>query len=283
MEKYNLVSKDSLLELYITKKLSIKVVAKQLHLSKTTVQKALSFNNIPIRGTGPLDGTKFTKVHRGKISKALQGTTNGINPMTGKSYQWDQREVRCDQCKRKYLTSPHKLKQQHLFCSEKCFFKYRNIHWVGKNSPLYSSIDVICAQCSKIVAVPKNRQSKNKKYFCTQKCHHRWQDDNRLTPEQLKQNRKKNNELVVTEALNHYGNKCNCCGITNGHFLVFDHINGGGGKFRRRTGASGQLRMSYWLKRNNWPVNIQLLCSNCNHAKGDKAKCPCKKDQIKEK
>ena len=66
---------------------------------------------------------------------------------------------------------------------------------------------------------------------------------------------------------NHYSNydiKCNCCGESQIEFLSIDHINNDGYKHRR----SGMTHIIDWLIKNNFPSGFQLLCFNCNFAKG---------------
>jgi hypothetical protein len=64
--------------------------------------------------------------------------------------------------------------------------------------------------------------------------------------------------------INHYGGKCISCGEENWAFLEFDHINNDGNEHRK------ELKGNFvsWLIQNNFPDTIQLLCSNCNKAKG---------------
>ncbi len=57
-------------------------------------------------------------------------------------------------------------------------------------------------------------------------------------------------------------------------FLVIDHINNDGAAERREKDAKGWTM--YWdLKKRNYPGGYQVLCANCNMAKGVKAACPC--------
>ena len=75
---------------------------------------------------------------------------------------------------------------------------------------------------------------------------------------------------------------CNCCG-ENSHieFLALDHI---GGK-RQMDSESELVKLGYsskfksaqltaWIIRNNFPDGFQILCHNCNSAKGFYGKCP---------
>ena len=66
--------------------------------------------------------------------------------------------------------------------------------------------------------------------------------------------------------INAYGGKCACCGETEPLFLEIDHINNDGNKHRAIIGTSGRI-IIYWIIRNNFPADFQILCSNCNQGK----------------
>ena len=77
---------------------------------------------------------------------------------------------------------------------------------------------------------------------------------------------------------------CRCCGL-NSHieFLSLDHIGG-----RKKMDSEPELvKLGYlskfkihqlllWIKKNNFPKGFQILCLNCNFAKGHSKdnKCP---------
>lgn len=73
------------------------------------------------------------------------------------------------------------------------------------------------------------------------------------------------------DCLKQYGNKCICCGEDRPEFLSFDHIAGGGTKHRRMERAG---RITIWLTKNGYPPGFQILCHNCNMAKGFYGQCP---------
>lgn len=73
--------------------------------------------------------------------------------------------------------------------------------------------------------------------------------------------------------LTHYGGKCNCCGIDTYEFLSIDHINGGGYRHRKEIGNFGR-NFFKWLIKNEYPEGYQVLCHNCNLAKGFYGVCP---------
>lgn len=77
--------------------------------------------------------------------------------------------------------------------------------------------------------------------------------------------------LQVIEA---YGGKCVCCGESEPKFLSIDHVNGGGCRHREEIGDGGQ-KIARFLKKNGYPKDgFQLLCFNCNCAKGFFGVCP---------
>jgi len=122
--------------------------------------------------------------------------------------------------------------------------------WIIKNN-FPDDLQLLCANCNrgygKFGACPHHqepRQPKSKKAI------------------QLRRKRLK--------CIEKYGGKCACCGENNWAFLEFDHINNDGKQHRKEIGRN----MIKWLIDNNFPDNIQLLCSNCNKAKGLYGACP---------
>ncbi len=78
---------------------------------------------------------------------------------------------------------------------------------------------------------------------------------------------------IKLEVFNAYGNECQCCGESNLDFLTIDHIHG-----RKQSGHDRYFigsKLYKWLIKNNFPRdNFQLLCYNCNCAKGKLGYCP---------
>jgi hypothetical protein len=68
------------------------------------------------------------------------------------------------------------------------------------------------------------------------------------------------------------GAKCACCGEAEIAFLQIDHVNGDGAEHRRVLKSSSKIYR--WLKVNGFPPGFQVLCANCNHAKGRYGVCP---------
>jgi len=70
--------------------------------------------------------------------------------------------------------------------------------------------------------------------------------------------------------LNHYGNRCNCCGEVNYKFLTIDHVDNNGAQERREMNinrAGGSDRLITKILKDNFPGNYQILCYNCNCGK----------------
>jgi hypothetical protein len=77
------------------------------------------------------------------------------------------------------------------------------------------------------------------------------------------------------EVLSAYGGKCACCGESTPEFLGIDHVNNDGESHRRELKGYGRS-INRWLKMNGFPHDgrFQLLCHNCNMAKGCYGGCP---------
>lgn len=101
--------------------------------------------------------------------------------------------------------------------------------------------------------------------------------------------KKKSNErtLAIYHKIRHdvimaYGGyECVCCGETEPAFMTIDHINNDGAEHRNSLGFSdgngkGATGKFYrWLRDNNYPEGIQVLCFNCNIGKfRNKGICP---------
>jgi hypothetical protein len=94
---------------------------------------------------------------------------------------------------------------------------------------------------------------------------------------------------MKTKIVNHYTSgkmACQCCGVSGLKFLTIDHIDGSGKYWRtiignQVLGKDGRIRPAIrpadfyrWIIKNNYPTNLQILCYNCNCAKGKYGICP---------
>ncbi len=74
-----------------------------------------------------------------------------------------------------------------------------------------------------------------------------------------------------------YDGKCQCFGCNESRieFLTVDHVNNNGADHRRKVGHKAFGSTFYrWLIVQNFPKEYQLLCYNCNCAKGFYGECP---------
>lgn len=85
---------------------------------------------------------------------------------------------------------------------------------------------------------------------------------------------KKTRELNWQKILEHYGQKCTCCGIKEKVFLTVDHVEGGGAAHRKHLNRG---RLYAYIVRNKFPKEYQILCWNCNWAKHIEGICPHRK------
>jgi len=82
-----------------------------------------------------------------------------------------------------------------------------------------------------------------------------------------------NRKLLV---LSHYSGKppkCACCGEANPYFLSIDHVDGGGYRQQQKLKKWGSA-FYRWLVAHKYPKGYQVLCYNCNLAKGFYGCCP---------
>jgi hypothetical protein len=89
-----------------------------------------------------------------------------------------------------------------------------------------------------------------------------------------KEQRRKYQRQIKEAGLKAYGNKCACCGEHRPNFLTIDHVRGDGAAHRAEIGLGKAIYG--WLRKNNYPQDgrFQVLCFNCNLAKGFFVECP---------
>ena len=93
-----------------------------------------------------------------------------------------------------------------------------------------------------------------------------------------------NHRKILTNAkekvFRYYGKKCACCGLVDEKFLTVDHVNNGKGNGvsngRRRIPS---VRLYQQIIKEGFPKTFQILCMNCNWAKGQYGVCPHQTDR----
>ncbi len=96
--------------------------------------------------------------------------------------------------------------------------------------------------------------------------------------EEINERQRKCNVERRVRVLWTYGSRCVCCGESRYEFLAIDHVNGDGAAHRHKIGKGGSSFYA-WLIKNNFPEGFQILCWNCNWAKGVYGKCPHKEER----
>jgi hypothetical protein len=80
---------------------------------------------------------------------------------------------------------------------------------------------------------------------------------------------------LIVDAMNAYGGCfCRCCGMTEFEFLTLDHVDGGGNQHRKELRKRKTTDIYTWAKKNGYPPGFQVLCMNCNWARGKFGECP---------
>lgn len=84
--------------------------------------------------------------------------------------------------------------------------------------------------------------------------------------------------LLRKRALTMYGGRCVCCGETTNEFLTFDHIEPIGGLRKLMKHQPTGYNLYKWLLQEQ-RTTMQILCYNCNCAKGFYGSCPHKRKE----
>jgi hypothetical protein len=142
-----------------------------------------------------------------------------------------------------------------------------------------------CYKCEEVKSIDLFRKDRaasgGRAYICKQCAHQqkaRWRSDNLERARETARRRQRvvgpaENKALREQILREYGGVCVCCGESEPKFLSIDHINNDGAEHRKEVGHGGRLYR--WLRRNGFPKdNYQLLCMNCNFAKGRYGLCP---------
>jgi len=146
--------------------------------------------------------------------------------------------------------------------------------WIDKRAK--DGFDSACKECREPVRKAYYHRMKNKyPEKMREKAREgsaRWRKKNPERNKQLGREFHKREKLMVFEKYGINGIKCACCGEIEFKFLCIDHIDGCGKEKRKIQG--GGPKLYHWLKKNNYPKGFQILCHNCNMAKGFYGECP---------
>ena len=92
-----------------------------------------------------------------------------------------------------------------------------------------------------------------------------------LHREERNKRKKEYHQELKRKVVEMYGGRCACCGETQLEFLTVDHIEGRTEE-ERKSRVSGSKLYGQLIKKKD--PNIQILCWNCNCAKGFSGECP---------
>lgn len=143
-------------------------------------------------------------------------------------------------------------------CSENCWKIHRKTYIPQANKRCYLKHKTEYLAKQKIYTQNHKEQRKIKQRA--------WVEKNRNRMNQTIAKRRLQIKHLVIE---HYGGRCVCCGESIFEFLTMDHITGR--KKGDRTRGEALYRKLLRLK---YPKGYQVLCWNCNAAKGLFGKCP---------
>jgi len=158
-------------------------------------------------------------------------------------------------------------------CSKCKVEKQETDFWKNAGNGTIDGLHSWCKKCLRSDAKARYHKTKKNDPEKLKKYARDWFEKNRERSYFLS---KRSYEKRRYETLCAYGGippRCSCCKEKEIKFLSFDHIKGGGLKHAREIKTSLML----WLRRNNYPKGFQILCHNCNFAKGHYGKCPHKK------
>lgn len=129
-------------------------------------------------------------------------------------------------------------------------------HWLEKHGFPKKGFQLLCHDCN---------HGKHAHGICPHK-----------RPIEFKTRCQKRSYELKLRVLDAYGKSCKCCGQDNPAFLTVEHIFGGGKQHRAEVGRGTAFYR--WLQKNGFPQGyLQILCCNCNHAKGSYGACPHKR------
>lgn len=131
----------------------------------------------------------------------------------------------------------------------------------------------VCKPCR---TLQNNVWAKENKASCLKRSNE-WHRKNRYRYREKNNARMRSNYKKLKQKIfEHYGNFCTCCGESAQEFLTLDHINSDG-HIQRKNYGRGVNFFRYVLKM--LPIDLTVLCFNCNCAKGIYGICPHKKEE----
>ena len=100
-------------------------------------------------------------------NKTCYGKWQSRNAIKGNHSAWKGGKVEqiCEQCNRRFLVFPSRIRQGIKFCSKECYYKAQGIRRIKR----------ICKYCGKQFEVYLSEIKKGRGNFCSRKCQGLWQ------------------------------------------------------------------------------------------------------------
>lgn len=192
-------------------------------------------------------------------------------------------EIKCANCGRVVKTRKHTQKYCSISCGVKAMWDAGHPYWGGRLPEEVKKEKALAYQRQwykdnkeKAKEYNKEWRQKNRGKITAQRKERRANDPAYREKENAAQRRRVQKRLkdLREEIFIHYSNgeiKCACCGETERKFLSIDHIRPVKHHLKNYDhGTNLYLR----LKREGFPIGYQVLCYNCNIAKGIYGVCP---------
>lgn len=124
-----------------------------------------------------------------------------------------------------------------------------------------------CPSCKKVLLKTNFYRGQGYCKTCSSKRSMKWFSSHRVRTAENARGWRAKEKLKV---LSHYSIKtvpvCAHCGFTDIRALSIDHINNDGAEDRRKTKGFG-TRFYTRLRKNGYPIGLQVLCMNCQFIK----------------
>lgn len=182
-------------------------------------------------------------------------------------------ELTCKNCETQYITMPSRNPN---FCTYECYTRFRN-------TPLPTPEKKTCTTCkTEKFSEEFGRSQKSRDGIttrckeCKRKSNREWyKNADKEYKDSLVEYRKNKMRVERKMLIEAYGGMCVCCGESEENFMTVDHIDNDGYIDRKVQKMAGGHVFYARLRNLGYPKDkYQLLCFNCNCAKGFFGECP---------
>lgn len=146
--------------------------------------------------------------------------------------QCNKEEVLCDYCRKPIKLKKCEIKRNnHHFCSKKCYGEWSSKNKKGENHPLYKREEFLCDCCKKPIKLTKRHIERSNHHFCSKKCYNKWmigENNHSWNPDLTDEEREKGRHIIGIdnfreEVYKRDKYKCKLCG--NNDYLNAHHLN----------------------------------------------------------